>query len=888
MRLTSWIRRLLPFSNRRPAGTDRELEEELRFHLEEQIQTNLDAGMSQDRARRAAHLRLGNTALIREDTTAIWRWASRESLQQDVRLAARRLLNQRGFSLLAIGVLALGTGANTVVFSAANAVLFKPIPAVDQDGLVWVYFGSGQNLPFPIYRDYREAATTMSSLAAFDSLPLSIRIDAGSELAQVGIVSGNYFTTLGVRPMRGRTILPGDEGAEQSQAVAVISNAFWLRRLDGDTRVVGRSITVNGRQFVVVGVAPPNFRGTGAPVQDDLWVPVLSAGISRDAVQMIGRLTRRATADQAAAEFDALRERISQPGSGRRRGARATVTEADGPHPLVVDSVSPYVVIPVALMALVLLMACFNLASLLLARLSSRTREIGMRMALGAGRGRVIRQLLTEGALLTIVGAAAGLGIALLGARWLGAQTVAISLNGPFPSTLALDTGFDWRVLVYTGLGTVVSVLTFALVPTLQTTRTDVLPALRRETLSSGSSRLSSMRSVLITAQLAVSVLLLTATALLLQSWRNAATTDVGFESGGVLAVRVDPELRGYTREEGRRFYDALVSRLDTLPGAMAATVVEVVPLTGLGRFTVLVEPDQPDPPPEERIPGSPRTVGVNSVATGYFETLGIPLLTGRDFRQTDRPESPPVIIVNETLAGQFWPGENPLGRRLRRPTGLLAPEAHVEVVGVVADAKYRTVGESQPAFAYLPMTQFYSPFGTVLVKSPGDPMTMLPPMRQLLEDLDPDMATTSAAKMSELTRISLLPVTIAGLMVGTMGVLVLVLAAIGVAGVLSYLVIQRTREIGLRMALGASVRSVATLVVAQSLRWVAVGLALGIAGSLVLSRFITVLLYDIEPHDPVAFGSAALALLLVGGLASLIPARHAIRTDTMTALRAE
>ena len=599
----SWLRRwqdLWSRKGRRPPDTD--LDEELRLHLELEIEKHLAAGVAPDEASRRAKRRLGNRTRVVERTRAVWRVVWWDDMRQDLHLASRLMAKQWQFSLLAISVLALGTGANTAVFSAANAVLFKPLPVEAPDRLVWVYRSGAGRMAYETYRDYREAATTVSELAGFGSLPLSVRLDGVLQRTQIGIVSGNYFVVLGIQPTRGRLIRPDDEGSDRSRRVAVVSHDFWQHRLDGDPAVVGRTIIINGEVFVITGVTPVGFRGVSVPIREDLWIPVLSSGASRSPVQVIGRLRTGVLPERAAAEFQTLADRFDNESSGPPRHSPITVVTADRPPPFIGGLVENFAFLLMAMVGLVLLVACFNLASLLLARSSTRTHEVGVRLALGAGRGRVVRQLLTESALLTVVGAIVGLGIALWVARWVSSLTLNLDLTGPFAITLALDASLDWRVLSYTAIIAVGCLLTFALVPALHATRTDVLPALRGAVGQAGERQRSRIRTVLITAQLAVSVLLLTVAGLLLQSWWNAATTEIGFDPESVLVARVDPGLRGHDADEARQFYGALAPRLAALPDAEAASITSLVPLSGTGRIAVLLKSDQADPPPGERL----------------------------------------------------------------------------------------------------------------------------------------------------------------------------------------------------------------------------------------------------------------------------------------------
>jgi predicted permease len=825
--------------------------------------------------------RIGHRPLSAESTGGVWRWGWFDDLRRDVRLAARLLLKQWRFSALAILVLALGTGANTTIFSVANALLFKPLPVQQPERLAWIYGGDLSNIPHGVYRDYRDAMTTVTGLAGFGNRATGLRVDDVARVVSGQVVTGNYFDVLGIRPWAGRLVRASDAVAGGSREVVVISHQLWQRQFDGDHGVVGRTVGINGRPFEVVGVAPPRFHGVLIPFGADLWIPAMTPGAEPPSLHVIGRMSDGATARVVAAEVSTLRERFARTDPDRHVFETMTVIPASG-QPPVMGAVAPFVFPLLGLVTLALLVACFNLASLLLARSSARGHEVGVRLALGAGRGRIVRQLLTESVLLTVVGAAVGLMLA----RWVSGVLSAVSLPLPELAAMTLDVDVDWRVFLFASGSAVVAVLTFGVTPALQTTRVSAQQALGREASALGGRRSSRIRAVLISAQLALSVVLLTATGLLLQSWRNAVTTDLGFDPEPVLAVGVNPAAGGYDGARRQAFYQALAEQLPSLPGAMAASAVEIVPLTMSSRTALLLKPGEEEPPLRDFAATAPRS---NTVTPGYFETLGIPLLAGRDFAVSDGPAAAGVTIVDDRLANRLWPGENPLGRRLRRLTGPLPlTETEVEVVGVVANAKYATVGEVSPAFAYFPLLQANPGDVTILIRGLGDPLGALPAVRDLLGRVDPNIPIMGENRLSALTALSLIPVSAAGVLVGAIGMLTVLLAAIGVTGVLMYLVRQRTAEIGLRMALGASAPTIARLVVGQSARWMLVGLCIGVTASVALSRFVGSFLYGVSPTEPAVIAVAAMLLTLVGALASLIPARRAWRIDPMSALRTD
>lgn len=880
MRWPGWLTRVLPVLRGREARAD--LDAELRLHLDLETRRQEEGGVSGPEAVRRAHVKLGNRSLIVEDTGAVWRLGWFDDLRRDVRLAIRLLATQWRFTALAVSILALGIGANTAVFGLANAVLLKPLPVQDPDRLVRLFGNSYSNISYAIYQDYRDRAVTLSGLSAFEVAPVSARIDDGAETLQGRFVSGNYFQVLGVDPAVGRAIQPDDEHESGSAPVAVLSHDYWHRRFAGDPEVVGRPITINGQLFTIVGVGPPAFRGTMVPFALDVWLPFHAPGGPAggpSSVLVIGRLAEGVGVAAARAEVTTLHDGLRRDDPERHPFQTMSLYAASGVHPEIARMVTPFVAALVGLAALVLLVACLNLASLQLAKSTSRGREIGIRLALGAGRGRVVRQLLTEGVLLAAAGTAAGLVIA----AWVTRSVSALTFDAPLPISVVFDMAFDWRVFAFAAGLAVVSVLVFGLSPTMRVSRTNPITAVKGERPMMSPVGRSRSRALLIAGQLGVSVVLLAATGLLLQSWRNLATVDLGFNPDRVVAVQLDLEPRGDDDDQMRRLYRRLTERLSTVPAVRAVSLVDIVPLTFSNQAYPLL-PDQQVDPPREQL-GAYR-VSMNSVTPSYFRTVGIPLLRGRDFSNDDVPGAVRVAVINQTLANRYWPGEDPLGRRLR-PFGR-EDDAAFEVVGVVGDARYTSVGERQTAFAYLSLAQNVTRQFSILVQGGGDPVGLIPGVRQAIDQIDPALSVLSAHPLSALTGLTVLPLTAAGSLAGGFGLLVLSLAAIGIYGVLSQIVASRTRELGIRMALGARASAVAGLVLGQSLRWLLGGLAGGLVCAALVTRLIGGLLYGVSPTDPLAFIGAAVTLLAVGVAASLGPVRRAVRTSPMTALRTE
>jgi predicted permease len=870
---------------------ERELAAELDANLQAHIDDNLRAGMTLDEARREALMKLGGTASTTE------RYRDRrgvpllDALMQDLRYGVRMLQRNPGFAFVAIAALAVGISVNVVVFGVANALLFKPLPIADPGGVIRAYRDQVSNVPYADYLEFRDANATLSELAAFQLTSISLRADEQPEHVYGMLVSGNYFKALGLHAAIGRTIVPTDDRPGTSGAV-VLSDGFWRARFGGDPHIVGHTVTINGHPFEVVGIAPPGFTGTMAPLDALLWVAWNAPGFAPTSDQLlhrsglsthlIGRMRPAAGLDAVQADLGRIAARLARDYPDTNRGATVTAYRAGRLSPSFGPAPTIFVGFLTAVVGLVLLITCVNIASLLLARSTARRREIATRLALGVGRGRLVRQLLTEGLLLSSWGGVLGFALAFIAARTLGA----LSLPAPVP--LALDVPFDWRVLTFaTGLSLATTLL-FGLVPALQASKGEVVPALKDGEATGGPQR-SRTRATLIAAQVAMSTLLLVTAGLLVRGLVGAHTLDRGFSSERVLAASVDLGTRNYTPERGAEFYEQVLQRLESVPGVVSATIVDIVPLTLSNRASIFLKEGQ-NLPPERR--GAIDPVLMNSVSRGHFRTLGIPLLAGRDFSSADRADAPRVAIVNEALARKYWPGENPIGKRvhalLRR--GVAGP--WLEVVGVARDSKYATVGEGQQPCLYVPLAQSYAALGTLLVKTSGAPLSAVPQVSEQIHALDPDLAVFNVTTLDAATAISLLPIQVAATLGGVLGFAALCLAAIGLYGVMSYLVRQRRREIGIRIALGAQPSAVVSLVTRQGIQWTATGVALGLAACLAITRLVSGLssglLYGVHVVDPATFIAVPLLLFGTSYLACSFPGRRASRIDPLIALREE
>ncbi len=807
---------------------------------------------------------------------------------QDLRYGVRTLTRTPGFTVIAIGVLALGIGANALVFSLANTVFLRPLPAADPGTVVRVYSNRFSNTSHATYLALRDRNSTLAGLASFEMRSFGLRVDSSVgdvEPAFGELVAGNYFPLLGLTPTRGRLLAETDDRAG-APPVVVLSDAFWKNRLGQANDVVGRTIVLNGTAFTVVGVAPERFAGLMRPLTADLWVPSAADALLRPMLgqaerqsrssHLIGRLKPGVDLARAQADLDTIgRQLRHDAGEPAREQAAVSVYPGTALHPEFLRPLTVMLGGLMTVMALVLGIVCVNVANLVLARAAGRGTELAIRQSLGAPRRRLIRQLLTENGILAAAGVVGGLAIAFWGTQALSAMDL------PTPIPVAIDVSLDWRVFLFTALIGAGATLGFGAAPAFAATRVDLAEAVKGQ--RSGRLRDSRLRSTFLIAQVAMSVLLLVVAGLFIRSAKNATSIDPGFDRSNVVVGSLDLETRGYSPVRGQEFLRTLHDRLNGAGGLAAATLVDIVPVTLSNQTIDLLYESDPEPARGERSP-RPRAY-FNNVGPGHFRTLRIGLLAGRDFTHADTVTAPRVAIVNETFARQFWPGESAVGRRLR-PRGETDRGRIIEVVGVVRDSKYVTVGEEDRPFVYLPLAQSYTPRVTVIARSNTTTAEAVALIRSELRALDEGLALFAVSTLSDATSVSLLPAQMGGMMLATLGGLALILAALGIYGVLSFVVGQRTREIGVRVAIGASPRAVVALIVGQACRWTLIGGAVGILLSLVVTRLLAGVLYGVSPTDPATYGAVALLLSTVATLAAWLPARRATRVDPLIALR--
>jgi predicted permease len=819
-----------------------------------------------------------------------------EALSHDVRFALRTMRRNPGFTAAAVLSLALGIGANTTIFTLINTTLLAPIPVERPSELVAAYTtdpvgsfgGLGGLLPMshPNFEDFRQQNEYLLDMAAYSPTPISLITTGEPQPGIAELVTGNYFTVLGVKPAFGRFFLPDEDTTPGGNPVVVLSYGSWLRRFGGDPSAVGRTVSVNGSPFTVIGVAPEGFNGVNSLLSPDLWAPsMMSATLlpaemrawmdERRALLFFAAARLKPGATIAAAEANlktiaaVLERQYPAPNRGRsvalRPLAQATI------FPGFRDTFVLGGAVLMTIVALVLLIACSNVANLLMARAAARRQEIAVRLALGASRARLAQQLLTESVLLAAFGGALGLAFARVGrdAIW--------SLRPPFLAQNLVEQTFDARVLAFTVLVSLATGLVFGLMPAVQASRPDVVGALKEETRGGGTSRRRALFGrMLVVAQVALSVVALAAAGLFLRGLQRANDVDPGFDVDRVAVVGVNPGQAGYDGPRAQQFYKAVRDRAASMSGVQSAAWASFAPLTGALFKTVIKEGEDP---------GS--KAGRNIVATivsspGYFQTAGIPLLRGRDFTAADRDGSVRVAIVNQTLADRLWPGEDPLGQRLRFYTDT----GYLQVIGVVTTSRYMMLGEDPQPAAYVPLEQ-HGPGAMVLIlRTDGLPGAVLGMAQQEIRTIESRVPLTSPFTMRDILRQSLWPARLAAILLGVLGALALVLASVGVYGVMAYAVAQRTREIGVRMALGAERSQVLRMVLRQAMTPVVIGIVIGLTGALAISRVVAGLLFGLSTTDPATFGSVVVILLLVALVASAIPAWRASRLDPLLGLR--
>ena len=803
-------------------------------------------------------------------------------LLQDFRLGFRRLKQSPGFAFAAIVTLALGIGANTVTFSAINKLLLRPLPVERPEELVSLNSNrAGANQSYPNYKDLRDRNQSLAGLIAMRVAPVNMSQNGNNAHVWGYEVTGNYFEVLGVPALLGRTLTPADDQKIGAHPVVVLSYNSWRSRFAGDPDIIGKPVKINGLAYTVLGIMPSGFFGTELIFRPEFWVPVAmepqiepgNAWINERFdwnLWTVGRLKPGVTRQQAESDLNTVAAQMGRD-IPELKGMRIYPT----PPGLIGDTlrggVIGFAAVLMGLAGLVLLIACTNLASLLLARASDRAREIALRLALGAGRWRLMRQLLSESLLLSLAGAAGGLFLAV----WLVDALAA--WRPPIDIPITMDFAIDRRVLVFTAAAGLLTTMLFGLAPALQAARTDLIPALKNAAFNTRF-RSWHLREILVTSQIALSVVLLVGTVLVVRSLQRALTINLGFNPRNAVAVAVDLGLAGYDETRGSEFQHRLIEKVSALPGITSAAFANSLPLSlDQSNTSVFAEGK-----PVVR-PGETQTSYYYMVGPGYFRAMETRLVAGRVFDQHDQKNTRTIAIVNQAFAARLFPNENAVGKRFHSGNS-----GWTEIVGIVEDGKYQSLSDDHKLALFWPASQQYNANTTVVARSslPSDQVVRM--IQQAVHDLDPTLPFYQAGSLDDHLRLPLLPARLAASMLGAFGILAIVLAATGVYGVMAYAVSRRKREIGIRIAIGASRPQVMRLVLIRTSVLLAVGTVLGTLGALAIGGQFAPILYGVSPRDPVTFALAALLMAAIAFTAAWLPARRATLIEPASALREE
>ena len=819
-----------------------------------------------------------------------------ENLIKDVRYGVRMLMKNPGVTLVAVITLALGIGANTAIFSGVSAFLMKPLSVPNPGSLIRPMEiaedrGVTDDFSYPDFADYRDQSTSYTGLSAEDMIQVAIDAENQNDVIWGQVVSANYFDILEVKPILGRTFLPEEDKNVGANAVVVLSHSFWQRRLASDPNIVGKSVSLNNRAYQVIGVTPEYFVGSKFALALDFWTPISMAedlrrspGLLRERgshwMTVIGRLKPGVSLSQASAEMNAIATRLNQVDPDNRASStQAQVfTELDGRWEDDGPVFKSAGAIAMAIVGLVLLIACANVANLMLARAAARRKEIGIRLALGANRARLVRQLLTESVLLSILGG----GLGLLLALWV---TDLMQAFVPVLEYKIVDNFFalDSRALVFTLVISLATGLVFGLAPAWHSSNPDVVPVLKGdpEMARRGKLRAFSLRNVLVVAQVALSLVVLVCGGLFIKSFRKAQMMDPGFSNDNGLIVSLSPTLVGYEEEQSRNFYKQVLERVSHVPGIEAASFTRTLPLGDSSNSSgpILKE--------GETLPrgSAGRNIMNTVVSPGYFRTMQIPVVDGRDFDDRDTTRTKRVIVINQRMSEMLWPGESAVGKRIFIGTDSKDP---LEVVGVVKTGKYRTLAEDPKPFYYSSIDQRRPTTMALVMRPTVDPLSLVGAIRSEVAALDRRVPVFAVKTMDQHKTYALWAPNMAASFSLAFGVLAILLSAVGLYSVMAYVVSQRTREVGIRMALGADRGDVMKMITQQGMRLAAIGVGIGLLLALALAQVLSSLLIGISGYDVTTFVLVPALLAFVALVACYLPARRATKVDPLVALRYE
>jgi len=818
------------------------------------------------------------------------------NLLKDLRYAIRMLIKTPGVTLVAVITLALGIGANTAIFSSVSAFTSRPLPVPKPDQLIRPVEiaedrGTADNFSYPDFVDYRNQSTVFSGLCAEDMVQVAIDTQEQNDVIWGQIVSGNFFDMLQIKPVMGRAFAPDEDGAPGAHPVVVLGHSLWQRRFASDPNIVGKTLRLNNRQFQVIGVAPESFKGTKFGLSMDFWAPMAMVGelsgsadllTSRDShwLTILGRLKPGVGVSQASAEMNAISLRLNQAYIDERSNntQAKVVTEIDGRWGEAATVIKTGGMLAMAIVALVLLIACANVANLLLARAAARRKEIGIRLALGASRARLIRQLLTESLLLSLIGG----GLGLLLANWM------TDLMQGFIPVLQYNVvedffALDSRALMFTLVISVATGIVFGLAPAWNSSNPDVVPVLKGGSgiVEKGRTRRVTLRSSLVVAQVALSLVVPLCAGLFIKSFRKAQQMDPGFDTKNAVLMTLNPPLVGYDNDRTRNFYQQITERARSIPGVEAVALTRLMPLgdSSNSNGPILKEG-------ETLARGSAgRDITTNVISPDYFKAMQIPLMEGRDFDDRDREKTQRVVIVNQRMAQVLWPSESAVGKRI-----FIGADSHdpLEVVGVVKTGKYRTLAEDPRMFFYYPLSQRRPGIMTMVMRTNGDPRNFVGALRHEVQQLDRAVPMSAVKTMEQHMTWPLWGPSLAATLALAFGVIALLLSSIGLYSVMAYVVSQRTKEVGIRMALGASRHDVLKMITSQGMRLAIVGAGLGLVLALLLAKVMSSLLIGVSGYDITTFVIVAVVLSVVAFVASYLPARRATKVNPLIALRYE
>jgi predicted permease len=884
------MRRLQQFGNSLRAlfnlrQSEQDLDDELQDHLAAETESNIRAGMTPEEARFAAQRAVGSLSLYKEECRDARGVGFLETSARDLRYGLRMLRRTPLFTAVAVMTLAIGIGANTTVFTFVENVLLRSLPAQDPERLAVVNWGI-PNLSFPNYLDFRDRNKVFSDLAAYRYGPANMSAAGHANYRGYGYeATGNYFRMLGVTPYMGRLFGPQEDDQPGAHPVVVIGYKAWQGRFQADPAIIGKTLKINGYPFSIIGVAGPAFAGTELIVEGEYWVPMcMSTEIemgddwthrraSQDAWVM-GRLKPDVTITRAEENLNQIAGEIAHEHPSEVSGKeRITLSRAG----LIGDGlrrpVTGFGLVLMSVAALGLLLACVNLAGMLLARASDRRREIGIRLAIGASRGQLLRQLMTESFLLAGCGGFLGYAFALLACRFLSGWRPVMVM----PINVALVPNLD--VLWFTIAVVVLATVLCGLAPALQTVRVDLVPSLKNEPVSTRFQRWS-LRDILVTGQIALSVVLVICSVLVVRSLQNALTLNLGFQPENAVSISFDLGLKGYDGEHIRRLQTTLLQQVSALPGIESAGITNSLPLSTDGTDSEYLWPDgQPLPQPADRI-----TAMLYNISDGYLKTAGTRLLAGRAFDPRDRHDGHPVAIINETSARLLFGNANPLGKRVHVSSVGGTPE----IVGLVEDGKYLSLGEDRRPAVFVPISQQENRWTTLVVRTALPPGNAIAQLRSSVKSLDPEITVFNAGSLTAHLALPLLGARMAAIVLGSLGFFAMTLAAIGLFALMSYAVSRRTREIGIRMALGASRKEVLSSLFTRTLTLCAIGISLGAFITMAAGRLLSAVLYGVSPRDPVTYCVVLLLMITVALVACWLPASRAIRIEPTVALRCD